>query len=531
MKKTNNDLELLSSYIDGELSQSEKLYLEEKIKTSIELQNQLAKLKKLKSLTSGSFAQISDSPYFETRVLATINQESKQEFSIRKWLPVTAIVLGTIGLMILLKFNPNFINNLIEEQKTNITGFYKENLQPLLYAANLSNEDIFNFAFYQQLPLDSTNQQVLKLGYDPQGTEYFEIKNIKDVAAARPGVNFKQFINVLEFDEKETKQIDSIIGSYSEQLSSLVLVNGNNAVAINPNIWNTRKAILADIIAFAQMHSAQKLDKLIQRQEFKFDNESIAALVSESKSNKGNQYIFCTPDSIFKEDFEFDMVEYKENMKKMEIELRKLDKEVNRFKDFTVFIDSNSPGKSGSIKHQKQFRIYADTDFVKVTVQNLDIPDLNIPELNLPDFDSIAMVIEEATKNVVTVRPPDPPSTFNNKKYNFQYNTKNKTTKKKSEVNLDSLMNLKNKIIDSVQSEILKGLEKKNDSPSNRTSFYFSDSLMLQQNNELKKEMDNLKKELRKFREEIKNLEQNKEGSNPKDIKEIKSEGIRVIKI
>lgn len=531
MQNYKNDLELLSAYLDGELSQSEKIYLEEKIKTSIELQNELAKLKKLKSLTSGSIDRISDSPYFETRVLATINQGAKSEFVLRKWIPVAAIITVTIGLMVLLKFNPNLINKLIEEQKTNIAGFYKENLQPLLYAANLTNDDIFNFALYQQLPLDSANQQILKLGYDPQGTEYFEIKNVNDIASAKPVVNLKQFVEVLGLNENETKQIDSIIGSYSEQISSLVLVNDNNAVAINPDIWNTRKAILADILAFAQRHSAQNLDRMIPVQSFKLDDKTIATWVNESKNKKGNQYIFCTPDSIFKEDFEFDMAEYKENMKKMEIELRKLDKETSRIKDFTVFLDTNSARSKESSKHQRQFRIYADTDYVKVTVQNLNIPDFYSPDFNLPDFDSIAQVIEEATKNVVTVRPPEPPSTFNNKKYNFDYNAKNKTKKKKTEVNLDSLMNLKNKIIDSVQSEVLKNLESQNNSQLNKSGFYFNDSLMLQQNSELKKEMDNLKRELRRFREEMKNLEQNKDGSNQNNIKEIKNEGIRIIKI
>ncbi|MGZ8887748.1 MAG: anti-sigma factor family protein, partial [Nitrososphaeraceae archaeon] len=163
MKNFYNDKELLSAYLDGELSQAEKKYLEEKIKTSLELQKDLSDLKKLKDLTASSIEKISDSPFFEARVLASLNKNPSSKLKLTKWIPAAALLFLTIGLMILLKFNPNLINHLVEEQKSNLAGFYKQNLQPLLYAANLTNEDIFNFAVYQQLPLDSTNQQMLKL--------------------------------------------------------------------------------------------------------------------------------------------------------------------------------------------------------------------------------------------------------------------------------------------------------------------------------------------------------------------------------
>lgn len=523
MQRFNTDFEMLSAYLDGELSQSDKKYIEEKIKTSLELQNELSKLKKLKSLTSASMDRISDSPYFETRVLASLNQESKSGFNFRKWVPVAAIVMVTLGLMVLLKFNPRLIDKLIQEQKENIAGFYKENLQPLLYAANLTNDDIFNFALYQQLPLDSANQQILRLGYDPNGTQYFEIKNLSDLTESRPAVNLKNFVELLDLNEIETKQIDSIINSYSEQISSLVLVNENRAVAINPNIWNTRSAILADILAFAKTHSAKNLDKLIPNQSLKLDNESLASWVNVAKNNTADQYIFYTPDSVFKESFKFDMDEFKENMKRMEVELKKMDKEINNYKNFTVFIDTNSITNKTKLKRSHQFKVLSDSNFVKVTIQNLNIPDFTVPDVRLPNFDSIAVIIEEATKNIVTVRPPIPPDPYSKKNFKYDYNTKNKTHKKRTEINLDSLMNLKNIIIDSVQNELLKNLD---NSQPNNLKLFFNDSLMYYQNNELKKEMDNLKKELRRFREEIKNLDRDQNGS---DKREIKADTIRII--
>jgi hypothetical protein len=120
----------------------------------------------------------------------------------------------------------------------------------------------------------------------------------------------QKFVTALDFDEYEIKKIDSIIGSYSDQISALVLVNDQNAFAINPNIWNTRKLILADILAFAEKHASSDFNKMIPTQVMQLDDHSVAKWVNEAKAMKDDQYIFCTSDSIFKEDFVFDMSEY-----------------------------------------------------------------------------------------------------------------------------------------------------------------------------------------------------------------------------
>ncbi len=62
-----------------------------------------------------------------------------------------------------------------------------------------------------------------------------------------------------------------------------------------------------------------------------------------------------------------------------------------------------------------------DRDFIKVNVQSFGV---DIPEIDLPDFDSIAIVINEATRNINLVHPPVPPSvTVGKKSYNYNFNT------------------------------------------------------------------------------------------------------------
>lgn len=394
MNKNYTDKELLSAYIDGELSSNEKKTIEEKIKSSLELQKELSDLKKIKELTSNSIDRISESPFFETRLFANLNTQTSNKFSLKKWIPIGSLTLVTLALMAVLKFNPNLISNLIEEQKSNLAGFYKENLQPLLYAADLTNEDIFNFAVYQELPLDSANQQILKLGFDPAGTEYFEIKNVSNTSHAS---NLKSFVAALDLNEAEVEMIDSIIGSYSDQLSSLVLVNDKNSVAINPNIWNTRKVILADILAFAKRYAGQNYSKILPTEVAELDNKIIMKWVSDAKSVKADQYIFFTPDSIFEDDFVFDIQEFKTQMENVKEELAELNEQGAELKEFRINFDSAYGNHKRNNDKSKRYAISIDKDQIKVNVQKIAV---NIPEIDFPDFDSIAIIINEATKNI-----------------------------------------------------------------------------------------------------------------------------------
>jgi anti-sigma factor RsiW len=168
MKKINTKYEILSAYLDGELSPGEAKKLEERIKFSKELQDKLNELRKIKQLTASSFEKLPEAPYFETRLAAGLHSKSLFYERFRRWIPAISFTALAILLMVFLKFHPGALDRLVEQQKVNLAGFYQENLRPLFFASDLSNEDVFNFAFSKQLPLDKSNGQYLKLGYDQE---------------------------------------------------------------------------------------------------------------------------------------------------------------------------------------------------------------------------------------------------------------------------------------------------------------------------------------------------------------------------
>ena len=83
-EKLHKELEMLSAYVDGELSENEARELEQKIKLSEKLSKQVDELKEIKKLTSSSFNKIPESPYFETKLIAEIERSKKPSVICRK---------------------------------------------------------------------------------------------------------------------------------------------------------------------------------------------------------------------------------------------------------------------------------------------------------------------------------------------------------------------------------------------------------------------------------------------------------------
>ncbi len=264
MKKDLQNKELLSAYLDDELTQSEKAGVEKLLASSLEMQKNLEDLKKIKQLAN-SVKRIPESPYFETRLMAAIEGQKSEHSGVKRLVPVAALVVVTIVIMVVLKLNPGFIDNMWEDQKVAIAGFYKENLQPVLLAANLSNEDVFNFAFNNELPLDNTRKQYLLLGYDDSGKEFFEIRNSSQKINRE---SYNEFVSAMDLDAEQKQTVDSIIGSYSKALEGQVLVNDKNTVAINPNLWNLRKAIFADLLVASEKLNKVKFDRIVPSRHY-----------------------------------------------------------------------------------------------------------------------------------------------------------------------------------------------------------------------------------------------------------------------
>lgn len=510
----NKDIELLSSYLDGELSAEEIKYIEEKLSYTPELRDKFEELKRLRELTKSSIKKLPETPYFETRLFAHLEEKSYKK-RIKRWFPVAAVTMLTLSVMLALKFNPDFFEQMVEEQKLNIAGFYKDNLKPLLFAADLTNEDIFNFAFNNQLPLDNERSQFIQLGSDGAGNEYFEINT-----AGIPGgkSSFEKFVKTLELNDFQKKQFDSIIGSYASALQSQILVNDKNTIAINQNLWNYQKAIAADVLAFAK-GSSGKIVSEVMPVLYKVHAPVVQRMVHSVKTNKDNEYIFFTPDSLFVEAFEFNTDDYRremelaeKDMKRNFEDLKKSKQEMEEIKLVQLKLDSTFINHKRAPRVDKNINIYIDSNLCRVHIDKITIPDIE-----LPDMDSLEAIINEATKQVKSFvfTIPEFNIKSDKKSFKFDYKTGDSIKSYKFDVQIPEIPN-----VDSLIRNEMKHLEnfKLPDGETGWNMPYLKDSLKwfnffryddsTYSDNPIHFEfrMKEFEEEMQKFREEMEKL-------------------------
>ncbi|MBT8380095.1 MAG: hypothetical protein KJN64_12780 [Ignavibacteria bacterium] len=489
MSKYEKYSELLSAYIDQELSGGEVAELEKLLTESKELRKKLDELKEVKNLTS-KIKRLPESPYFETKVIAEIEKDHSGFRKFKRWTPAFALGVVTIVVMAVLYLNPNIISNFWQEQKSAIAGFYKENLHPVLYAANLTNDDIFNFAFNNQLPLNETRDKYLHVGYDDLGKEYFEIRPAIQIAETG---GYDKFVSALNLNEKEKQLVDSVIGSYSEVLKSQVLVNDKNTLAISPKLWNYRKAIVTDLLIVAEKLNKPEYVKFVPQGVSIDDKIKVANAMNELKSSQGKQYIFCTPDSVFSDEFDFKLA----GLEKEKVEI---EKEIEKVKSIKVNLNFDSSWKklNETSAIQTNFRIEVDSNICRV-----DISNFSIPEIHFPGFDSINVFIEEATKNIQLYTYEIPKIEHYEEGVKFDYydgDSVHSFEFKYEHFNLDSAIEFEHKMFDSMMSNNRLMFKWFNDSALSKYQFdvdyfskYYDKETMKEQMKQLKEQLNRMK--------------------------------------
>ncbi len=504
--------ELLSAYVDNELSDLEIRKIEEDLKSSPDLRKKLDDFKKVKRITSSSVKIVKENPFFETRVAASIRIKEPFYLKFKKFYPLTAIITLSFIIMVILKYNPGIINNLVEKQKSNIAGFYKQNLKPLLYVADLTNEDIFNFAFYHKLPLDSKRQQYLYLSSNSKNGNYFEISSNRQKISDN---NLNKFIKGLNLNNSQQKQVDSLLARYADNLQSQVLVNEKNIVAINPNIWNFNKALVADLVSFAAKVNHGKFQNIFPTGDYSlYPNAAMPQLVDKVNSASNDNYIFITPDTIFSDSFYFDKKKFKNDIKKFSNQITKM----NDNFAFNFQLDSNLIKFNNFSSLGNNFKVYMDSNSFRINV-----PNAIVPQFPMRGFDSIASKLSKAGDlfRMFSFNFPEM-NKGKNFYYKYFYSDSANGAKFKS-FNFDSTFTFGNHKLDKLYGKNFKNYRFANpDSLNKLLKFFFSDSTAFNQK-ELQEEMLQVQRQLEEFQKQMQQFQKQipNKSVTPKTVKQI----------
>ncbi|MDQ7818316.1 MAG: hypothetical protein RDU14_14915 [Melioribacteraceae bacterium] len=357
------------------------------------------------------------------------NKSDRIKELIKGYLPVAALILLTIFLMIFFRYHKRGLSRLIEEGKNNLVSFYAQNLKPLFATTEISNEDVFNFALYQSLPIDKINKKVLLVSSEEEGSQVFEIKP----ASYNPDTyNYERFVGFLNLNPEQKLIADSILGAYKKEIYLSILMNDKNTIAINPKLSDLQQAVLADLLAFSEKVSSEKTYELFPNQYKLFSRADIKSFASKTKDLPRGDYIFITPDTVFQTECTIDSKEFD---KLMDIDLNK-QIALQGYKNLKVDVHISNLEKKAekSLKEdESKFWHQMDSNLVQVVIPIPKIREAGSISIN----DSVRIKLKKASDKLkmftvkwedqnkklhskVHVSPPKPPS--KGEALQFQFN-------------------------------------------------------------------------------------------------------------
>ena len=298
-------------------------------------------------------------------------EESVFSELIKKYSPIAGLVVITLLLMLYFKESKDEIGDFINKGTSNLASFYTQNLKPIFFKTDITNEDVMNFALHSNIPIDKEQKKVLQIGYDENtDNEFFEIK---PVAFKEDTKNYESFVEYLNLDDDKKNMLDSILSDYKVELYSSVLYNEDSTLAVNPNLPLLRDAIMADLMSFAENANSEVTKKMLPIDQ-NYNDPEIKNAVNEIKTlnhDKIKSYIIFTPDSVFEEKCIVDEKKFEEQLAKYEGKIAEMRNEMKEFR-FDIKVSEEVKESIASSESHSKMHVEKSKDWLKVSLPKIN---------------------------------------------------------------------------------------------------------------------------------------------------------------
>lgn len=278
---------------------------------------------------------------------------------IQKFFPAAALLILTIALMFF--FKNRDIDNIYKDGKQSLVDFYTSNLKPLLFETTLTNEDVFNFAMYQRLPLDKEQNKNLVLNYNQDGQSGETFYSVQPSSNLIRKDNYEKFISNLDLSKDGKTKIDSILDGYKKPIYESIY-SSENTVAVSPRLKSVRDALFADLMMAVKEANQDVWIAMVGGSEYFDDPERLYSFSTLAKNQPLQDFIVFAPDTVFATSFKVNT----ELIKDINKSLPKISHDLNENQFLTIDEKSH-------------------THPVQVIVRNIPIPE--IPEIPSWSFD------------------------------------------------------------------------------------------------------------------------------------------------
>lgn len=338
--------------------------------------------------------------------------------SIQKFLPAVALFILTAALMLF--FKNRDVDNIYRDGKKSLMDFYTSNLKPLLLETTLSNEDVFNFAMYQKLPLDKNQNKNLVLSNLSQGNGDETFYSVQPAGDMIEKHNYENFISSLHLNEDGRAKIDSILESYKEPIYESIY-SSDSTIAVSPRLKSVRDALFADLMLAVKESNHEMWLAMAGETHFLNDFENVYDFTSLAKNQPLEDFIVFAPDTVF-------ATKLKVNVDLVKDLNKNLTFSQEESKESNYITYENNQSRQGATVNLRKIRI---PDMPEAPTWNFNTQVMasnNFPES--PQFDALMKNIDSLTERIYT--------------FNFAFALQDDAESLKIEFNTDNLDSLEN---------------------------------------------------------------------------------------
>jgi hypothetical protein len=417
---------LISSFIDNELNEKDKIYVENKIKTDPEwekIYNTFQKNKKAVIDLKG----LPENDYMNQRILKKVKNPELNDVAFlpiqKKYIPaaVALVVLAVIFVALFMFQQKNGIELFLKENTSKVKSLYENtfannDLYPI--NASLSNDDVFKFAVYGVLPAQNQKGKYIQLGNNESSGYYVEVADKHKLNKPNEQVPLEQVYKELKVDESQQKRIDKVLKSFQKNIEASFLAAPKQYLAVDADIWNFQNAVVYEISKNLSAKQRKEFFALtgipyVKYANINYDDSRKDSIVKNyaSLSQLPRDFLIIKPDTLFvrKMNVNYDSIrlkikKLKDNQFNIGVELDHLLSGRPKNRTITVSVQKDvktSEGVTVSVKHNivkgTGISISVDTSVFRITIPDMDniIPELmdfdsknKGKELKLMDFDS-----------------------------------------------------------------------------------------------------------------------------------------------
>lgn len=245
-----------------------------------------------------------------------------------------------------------------------ISDLYAQTLEPLLGNNQLTNEDVLNFALYNNLPVDKNENKILEIKDDEFGNEVIEVRTAEIKSETE---NYNKFVQKMKLKEEQKDELDTILEKYKDNIVNTIFSDNKSTLAVDSRIGLLHQILRTEIFDFIARVKAEK-NTLFAHSPSSLDKFN--KVIEKEKNKAVRKYIFFTPDTVLQSEAEFRQIDKNDpttNLPVIDIPQIKA-------------IRPNPKIAKSSILPEKEFKYSFDSNSVKVVLSNEFFKSLGIDE-------------------------------------------------------------------------------------------------------------------------------------------------------